>query len=340
MLRYSPCPAEARPSEHSTSGRGRAHLLTPPGSVRARGVVPLAGPVLRVARHLLWLSPVLLGTVVAQPRTLPPFSHVFVLVLENTSAGGVLGNPNLPTLNALAREYGLATNYTGVAHPSLPNYVALLFGSTFGSRSDDSGQRFPGDNLALQLERAGKTWKGYFQGLPGPGWDGPSTGVYAKKHNPLMLAADIARDPVRARKVVPLGELDADLRAGTVPTFALIVPDLCHDLHGALTCWRGSRLERAGDAFVREWAGKIMASGAWKDHAALVITFDEGGGGDRAGGGGTVATIVVTSDGPRGVRSNRPYNHSSLLRTLEDAWGLPPLREAARATPMTDLFTR
>lgn len=290
----------------------------------------------------LWcLLPLLTGTPVqAQIRPLRPFSHVFVIVLENTSAGGVLGNPNLPTLNALAHRYGLAANYTGVAHPSLPNYIALLFGSTFGSRSDNPAQRFPGDNLALQLERAGKTWKGYMQGLPRPGWDGPSAGVYAKKHDPFLLSAEIARDPARARNVVPLEGLDTDLRSGHVPDFALIVPDLCHDLHGALTCWRGSRLERAGDAFVRNWADKIMTSSAWQGNAALVITFDEGEGGDRAGGGGKIATIVVTREGPRGVRSERPYNHSSLLRTLEDAWGLPPLREAARATPMTDLFPR
>lgn len=129
MLKDPPCPEEALPSEHSSSGRGPAHLLNPLGSAQARGAVPLARSVLRAACRLLWLSPVLLGAAAAQ-TTLPPFSHVFVLVLENISAGGVLGNPNLPTLNALAREYGLATNYTGVAHPSLPNYVALLFGST------------------------------------------------------------------------------------------------------------------------------------------------------------------------------------------------------------------
>ena len=288
----------------------------------------------------LWCALLLLSVASARPQPLRPPSHVFALVLENTSAQGVLGNPNLPTLNALARQYGLATNYTGMAHPSLPNYVALLFGSTFGSRSDDPDQRFPGDNLALQLERAGKTWKGYMQGLPRPGWDGPSAGLYAGKHTPFLLSADISRNPARARNVVPLEVLGADLRSGHAPDFALIVPDLCHDLHGALTCWRGARLERAGDAFVRDWAGKIMASPAWQGNAALVITFDEGEGRDRAGGGGKIATIVVTREGPRGVRSERPYTHYSLLRTLEDAWGLPPLREAARATPMADLFGR
>lgn len=296
---------------------------------------------LRLARTLWSLLPLLtVAPVGAQTRPLRPFSHVFVIVLENTSVNGVLGNPNLPNLNAFARQYGLAANYTGVAHPSLPNYVALLFGSTFGSHSDDPEQRFPGDNLALQLERAGRTWKGYMQGLPRPGWEGSSAGVYAVKHNPFLLSSDVARDPARARNVVGLDQLDTDLRSGHAPDFALIVPDLCHDLHGAPTCWQGSRLERAGDAFVRTWTEKIMTSSAWQGNAALVITFDEGEGGDRAGGGGKIATIVVTREGPRGVRSEQPYNHYSLLRTLEDAWGLPPLREAGRATPMTDLFTR
>jgi hypothetical protein len=84
-------------------------------------------------------------------------------------------------------------------------------------------------------------------------------------------------------------------RSGTAPTFAPIV---------------------------REWAAKIMTPPVWKNPAALVITFGEGGGGGRAGGGGKVATIVVTSDGSRGVRSNRRSNHSSLLWTLEDTWRL------------------
>lgn len=81
-----------------------------------------------------------------------------------------------------------------------------------------------------------------------------------------------------------------------------------------------------------------MASSAWTGRAAIVITFDESEGSDRTGGGGKLATVVITSTGPRGVTSAQPYNHHSLLRTLEDGWGLPPLREAAKVRPMTDLF--
>ncbi|WP_415788217.1 alkaline phosphatase family protein [Deinococcus saxicola] len=267
-----------------------------------------------------------------------PFSHVFVIVMENTGYREAIGNPNLPTLNALAQKYSLATNYTGVAHPSLPNYVAMLFGSTFGSRSNDPSQSFGGDNLALQLERAGLTWKGYFQGLPSVGWNGAAAGNYGKKHNPFMLSSVIASDAKRRQNVVKLDALSTDLNSGRAPNFALIVPDVCHDMHGALNCLRGPGLQRTGDAFIKTWTEKIMASSAWTGNAAIIITFDESEGGDKTGGGGKLATVVITRTGPRGVTSAQSYNHYSLLRTLEDGWGLPPLREATTGKPMTDLF--
>lgn len=283
------------------------------------------------------LAALLMSSAGAAPAP-SPFSHVFVIVMENTGYAQAIGNPNLPTLNALARKYGLATNYTGVAHPSLPNYVALLFGSTFGSRSNDPSQSFGGDNLALQLERASLSWRGYFQGLPSVGWNGGAAGNYGKKHNPFMLSADIAGNAKRRENVVKLDALSADLNSGKAPNFALIVPDVCHDMHGALNCFWEPGLQRMGDAFIKTWTEKIMASSAWTGNAAIVITFDESEGGDKTGGGGKLATVVITKEGPRGVKSAQPYNHYSLLRTLQDGWGLPPLREAEKAAPMTDLF--
>ncbi len=225
--------------------------------------------------------------------------------MENTGYAQAIGNPNLPTLNALAQQYGLATNYTGVAHPSLPNYVAMISGSTFGSHSDDTRQSFKGDNLALQLEGTGRSWKGYFQGLPSVGWNGGAAGDYGKKHNPFMLSAEIAASPTRRQNVVKLDALDADLKAGKVPEFALIVPDVCHDMHGALNCWRGPALQRTGDAFLKTWTERIMASSAWTGRAAIVITFDESEGGDSTGGGGKLATVVISTGRAR-APSPRP----------------------------------
>ncbi len=268
----------------------------------------------------------------------PRLSHVYVIVLENHSLSDTIGNADMPAINRLARTYGYAADYTGVAHPSLPNYVAMIAGSTLDFTSDDPRPRFSGDNLALQLTRAGLSWRAYMQGLPRAGSTAPYAGAYGKKHNPFMLSSDLLADPVQVARVQTLAALGPDVDGGRSPNFSFIVPDVCHDMHGAPECRDRKRLDQDGDAFVDAWTRRIMASPQWKTGAAIVVTFDEGEGGDRAGGGGRIATVVITPDGPRGKVSRVPYNHYSLLRTLEDGFGLPALRNAATTTPMTDLF--
>ncbi|AZI42494.1 hypothetical protein EHF33_06800 [Deinococcus psychrotolerans] len=270
------------------------------------------------------------------PPTASNSPHIFLLILENHSYGQVIGNPNLPTLNALAKRGALARNYTGVTHPSLPNYVALIAGSTMNMVGDDPAQSFVGATLASQLADQRLTWKGYMQGLPAAGSNVNYAGLYGKKHNPFMLSSDLVKQPKQLANVVPFEQLQTDLQRGQVPNFSLLVPDLCHDLHGDLRCLGRANVERTGDAFVKKWADQIMASSVWKPGAALIITFDEGE--DQQGGGGRVATILLTPGGQGGKVSDQPYNHYSLLRSMEDHLGVPPLREAARATPMSDLW--
>ncbi len=278
----------------------------------------------------------LLGTAQAVVVGAAPTPHIFLLVLENHSFAQVVGNPNLPSFNALIKRGALARQYTGVAHPSLPNYVALIAGSTMNLHGDDPAQSFAGPTLASQLEAAKLSWKGYMQGLPAAGSGVPYAGLYAKKHNPFMLSSGIASDPARAANVVPFEQLQTDLKLNQLPNFALLVPDLCHDLHGDVRCLGRANVERLGDAFLKTWADRIMTSSVWKPGAALIITFDEGE--DAQGGGGRVPTLILTPDGRTGVTSEQPYNHYSLLRSIENHLSLPPLREAARAAPMTDLW--
>ena len=111
-----------------------------------------------------------------QAQTFPQYDHVFLIIMENEGCNGIIGNQYAPILNALANDYGLATNYSGVGDPSEPNYVAMLGGDTFGI-SDDNPYWFPGhtvsaSNLLSQLEGAGRTWRGYFQNMPYPGYPG------------------------------------------------------------------------------------------------------------------------------------------------------------------------
>lgn len=271
----------------------------------------------------------------------PVVSRAFIIVLENRDYGQVIGNASFPNLNRLARTYGLASNYAGVAHPSLPDYVALISGSTFGSRSDNPLQRFPGPTLVDQMSAKGLAWRGYFEGLPSVGFTGSYAGqpiLYAKKHNPFMLFPHLANDAKAAANVRPLSDLKLEVNAPDAPRLAFIVPDLCHDIHGAPSCPITPALNAAGDAFVNDLVVMIQASKAWTPGAAIIITFDEGVGESPHGAGGRVATIVVTRDGPRGVVDDTPYTHYSLLATLEDAWGLTRLREAKTAGVMAPLF--
>ncbi len=262
-------------------------------------------------------------------------------MLENHGTGSVIGNARLPALNRLAAQGAVALNNHGVTHPSLPNYVALLAGSNFGSHSDDPNQKFNAPNLADRLEAAGLSWKGYFQGLPRAGFTGNYAGpfwVYVKRHNPFMLFPSVAQNPARAANVVPLDQLERDLQAGKAPTFALIVPDLCHDLHRNVNCMDQARLAANADTFVAKWVNAIRSSPAWDDQAAIVITFDEAEGSDKRVGGGRIPAIVLTRSGPQGYSTETNYNHYSLLRTLTDAWNLAPLGESAQAAPMNEVF--
>src|SRR5215472_12792094 len=108
------------------------------------------------------------------PATAGHYDHVFVIVEENHGFTDVIGNPAAPNLNALASQYGIGTSYFAVAHPSEPNYVALLGGSTFTVNSDDAYyvQQVSAPSLISELDQAHVSWKAYLQGVPHPGYQG------------------------------------------------------------------------------------------------------------------------------------------------------------------------
>ena len=239
----------------------------------------------------------------------------------------------------------------------------------------------PGDNLTSQLGKAGLTWKGYFENLPAPGSlayrapspEAPVAGqpdaLYAVKHNGFMTFKSVQDDPARATKIVGFDALEHDIAAGTLPNFAHIVPNQCDDMHGLRgrdvppDCLSKNKglLARA-DTMAGRIVTEIMQSAQWRapGNSAIVITFDEGDGAEERvsgplgccgtdpadpdhPGGGHIPTIVITNHGPRGLQDPTPYNHYSLLRTIEDAFGIQQhLRHAADTdkgvVSMTPLF--
>lgn len=268
-------------------------------------------------------------------EAVPAFSHIFLIIMENREADTVIGSPDAPFLTSLASRYAIAGRYYAVAHPSLPNYLALTGGDTFGIETNCTNCTVDAPNLVDQLEEHHKTWKAYLEGLPGPCFTGASADGYAKKHNPFMYYTDISGDPSRCMRVVPLDHLQQDLSRDSVPDFVWITPNLCHSMHDCST--------QEGDRWLGSIVPKVLASTAWWERGVLFIVWDEGT--TRAGccghsGGGRVALLAISPLARRGYRTDTESDHYALLRTIEDAWSLGRLRRAGDAkTPVLhDLF--
>ena len=263
----------------------------------------------------------------AAPRAVPDFSHVMVVVMENKEYSQVIGQADAPTFARLAARYASLTGYYGVSHPSLPNYLALVSGSTHGITSDCTDCLIGGPSLADTLEASGRTWKTYAEGLPRAGSLVPYAGRYAMKHDPFAYFTSVRNDPARLRRIVPLTQLAPDLAAGRLPSFSLVVPDLCHDMHDCPVS--------TGDAWLRTFLPPVLASPQMRGGVVFVV-FDEGTTGLR--GGGHIPSLVLGATVRTGSRSAATTDHYGLLRTIEDAWGLPRLGASAQARPITGIW--
>jgi phospholipase C len=247
--------------------------------------------------------------------------------MENRDYSHVVGSGQAPYENGtLIAGCGLATNYHNIAHPSLPNYLAATSGRIL-AHGDCAPDACPtsASSLFAQLRAAGKTWRAYQESMPA-NCAHTDAGAYAARHNPPVYYTPIAADC--ARWDLPMGDatsgnLIGDLRAGSLPDFAFITPNLCDDTHDCPV--------NAGDRWLAAWVPRILASPAYQaGTTVLVLTWDEGdsgGSGDCAANTTTpgchVATVVVSPSTPAGTRSDTLFNHYSLLETTEQLLGLP-----------------
>ncbi|TMB65281.1 MAG: phosphoesterase, partial [Chloroflexi bacterium] len=255
---------------------------------------------------------------------LPNFSHVFVIVMENQEITDVIGNSSAPYLNGLANSNALGTQVYAISHPSLPNYLALAGGSTYGVTTDCTTCYVSGSNLADQIEASGRTFRAYLEGMPSPCFVGDSY-PYMQKHNPWIYFDDMRTNATRcAADLVPYSQLSTDLTNNTVPNFVWITPNMCNDMHDCSIA--------SGDAWLSQQVPAILNSAAFKNGGVLFLTWDEGNTyaaccTDAAGG--RVATIVVSPLGKTAYQSSVPETLYGLLRTIEDAWSLPELGDAS-----------
>jgi hypothetical protein len=198
----------------------------------------------------------------AAAPAVPHLAHVVVIVFENHERSDVLGAGIAPTFASLASRYADLTNYDAGTHPSLPNYLALVSGSTQGIVDDCTSCSAPGSSIGTLLTRAGLSWGSYAEGYP-------SSPRFAKKHVPFLYF------PGQAGHVKPLTAFNRT----RPPAFALITPDLCDDMHDCSLA--------TGDA----WLAKFVPPLLRVPRTAVFVVFDEGS--TNANGGGHVAAIAA-----------------------------------------------
>lgn len=245
----------------------------------------------------------------------PPahWRHVIWIWMENESYNQIVGTAPARYLTQLAQACGIATNYSAVSHPSLPNYIAATSGDTWGIADDDPPSAHPiaRPSIFSQVSAAGLTWRSYEESMQS-NCALSSAGAYAVKHNPAAYYTSI-RAHCR-RWDVPMGtpssgSFASALRGGRLPSFAFVTPNLCDDMHDCSVA--------TGDAWLRRWIPVIIASQSYRSGStAIFITFDEGTASNH------VATLVVAPSTPSGTRSATAFDHYSLLKTTEELLGI------------------
>ena len=291
-------------------------------------VSPTITPAEMVSTEVLVLpSEELTTKPVSSPTEKPPvprFSHIAVIVFENKEFSTVIGSRKMPNFNRLAEEFTLLTQHYAIRHPSLPNYIAMIGGDTFGIDHTCVDCFIDAPSLPDLIESAGLTWKTYQEHMPAP-CHKQDTLRYFQKHNPFIYFDNIRLDQERCdQSVVPLEELDADLANSTLPNFIFITPDICNDAHDC-------GLEVA-DTWLQGWVDKLQANPEFAADGLIVLTWDEGQGDHSccglATGGGRIATVLISPLAKNGFKDDTPYTHYSLLKTISEAWGLPLLGHA------------
>ncbi|MGH3510637.1 MAG: alkaline phosphatase family protein [Nocardioidaceae bacterium] len=315
----------------------------------------------------------------------PTVRHVFVINLENKGYAATFGSGSkAPYLaKTLAGKGQLLTEYHGIAHHSLPNYIAQISGqgpdaatqgdcpvfSRFHRTRTVAPQQAVGHGcvypasvrtLAGQLRAKGFTWRGYMEDM-GRGCRHPRLGhrdttqraqrgdQYALRHNPFLYFRSVIDHPGKCRaRDVALSHLGTDLkRVSTTRNLSYITPNLCNDGHDnpCVTGRTGGLV--AANAWLKRWVPRILASPAFRRNGLLVVTFDEADTGDATAccgessspnaphpgltgpGGGRVGAVLISPFITPATRNATPYNHYSLLRSVEDLFGLGHLGYAA-----------
>ena len=299
------------------------------------------------------------------PNYLAAISGDYQHIWDDCAAG--------PTVTCAPEEFGPTSGYTNGQEWLTPAEIAQATNTPHWFSDRTIIDQLEAHGLSWKAYMQSMPYTGYTgEYYPYTTVNGQTVPVklYAQKHNPFMYFPAIRNNPERMEKIVPYTHFDSDLESGKVPNFVWISPDQCHDMHGVSTsnaqflnnpdcAFPASGLDHSiiklGDNYLRKTVDEITESRVWRTQkSALVIVWDENDYSSANGcchsptgvngvvlGGSNAPAMVLTSRDPQHFFSNTPYNHYSLLATIEQLWGLGCLENAcgfSKSQLMTKFF--
>ncbi len=286
--------------------------------------------------------------------TPPTYKHVIWIFEENETVAQIIGSPAAPYINHLARECGLATNYYGITHFSLPNYVGATSGAPLGSLKefyDDCNPPGAGcDSSAASIFGQSPSWKSYEESMPF-NCDTHGTGFYVDRHNPAIYFTNLwncSKNDVVLGTVGDSNLLNDFKSESTAPRFSFLTPNICDDMHGSSAAGCTTGLVQTGDRWLKTWIPLIARTPVYASgDTAIFITWDEGDGGPAQAGESCYLTldlschipmIVIAPSVKPGTRDGAMLSHYSLLKTTENLLGYPELGLARSAASFKSAF--
>lgn len=260
--------------------------------------------------------------------SIPDFEHIAIITFENREFSSVIGSADAPYLNQLVKDNVLLSQFYAVTHPSLPNYVAMVGGDTYGYKETCTNCPVDATNLADLMEVRGLSWRSYQESMPKHCALKDINDMYVAKHNPFLYYTSILNNVERCSEhVVDWDDFLEDVDEGNLPNFSFITPNMCSDGHECPLStsdeWLANLLPSITESFQKDG-----------DDWLVILTWDEGqtnesccGLGEK--GGGHIVTILVSPQAKSGFDDPTPYSTYSLLRTISEGWGLPLLGHAA-----------
>jgi phosphatidylinositol-3-phosphatase len=278
----------------------------------------------------------------------PAIPHIFVIAMENESAGAIYGSSHAPYINGvLVPTYSSGANFTDELPtlPSEPHYIQMEAGTntfadaTFTTDNSPSASNSTATSahLAAQIGAAGGglDWMAYVESVDLSAAPCPisNSGVYVPRHDPFLFFQDVSGSPPSknnggcAAHHRLISALNGDLASGNVASYVFIVPDLCHDMHGSTACPSTDNVG-TGDAWLSTALPPLISYVNAQGGVIFVIWDEES----------HVPFFAIGPTVKPGYSSPVSLTHRSLTKTVEEAFGLPILPTVEDAPDFGDVF--